>query len=108
MSNLINITRGKFNAKVLPSNYVGVIGALDKVSKGKSPRKKQPAQTRVFPSSKVDLRSTKRYVKAYYRLNSDLDAGTSNVEDLFQNLNTAPTTWPEGEDVVHEIIEVKS
>jgi len=53
---------------------------------------------RSFPKAPMHLSCTMAYVQAYYFVNNLLPhSGVSGVRDLFEPLNTAPTTWPEPE-----------
>lgn len=69
------------------------------------------ADTRQFPRTAEALVSTRAYVEAYYALNfRDEIAGRKGgaaeyVRDLFGELSTAETTWPETDDVLVEIAE---
>lgn len=51
---------------------------------------------RAFPKTPMHLSCTMAYVQAYYQMNNLLPLSlVSGVRDLFEPLNTAPTTWPE-------------
>lgn len=66
-------------------------------------------ERRSFPTLDRDLRSTRAYVEAYYRMNRGL-FGDERV-DLVNNryfagkLSESPTVWPEGPDVIVTVEE---
>lgn len=70
----------------------------------KSPEKRQ------FPRHADQLASTRAYVEAYYRMNFKYETegheggAAGYVIDLFESLNTNPTTWPETDEVLVEEI----
>jgi hypothetical protein len=63
------------------------------------------APSRNFPKSADALANTKAYVEAYYRMNFTTEmqgytgGSSAFVRDLFGELSTAPTTWPETDEV---------
>lgn len=61
-------------------------------------------QKRVFPTVDQDLRSTKAYVEAYYRVNCGVfghePVGEVNGRYFGGKLSESPTEWPEGPDVI--------
>lgn len=61
--------------------------------------------SRVFPQG-ICCSSTSEYVQAYYRMNNLLPhTGMQGVRDLFEPLSTNPTTWPEPEPELDQLIE---
>lgn len=58
---------------------------------------------RSFPKDTA-LTSTYHYVHAYYYAMNNLltITGSEGVDDLFEPLNTSPTTWPEGPEVEYD------
>jgi hypothetical protein len=75
-------------------------------------RDKRKPEQRLFPKTAQTLTNTRAYVEAYYALNQGAlrgayaDATVSNadyVRSLFGELSTAPTTWPETDEVTVEI-----
>lgn len=72
-------------------------------------QRKPPA--REFPKTAEALASTRAYVEAYYRMNfhTEMQGHTGYVPqfvtDLFGELSTAPTTWPETDEVEVEVLE---
>ena len=71
--------------------------------------RKAPART--FPKTADALANTRAYVEAYYRMNfhdqmQGHEGGSkAYVRDLFGELSTAPTTWPETDEVTVEEFE---
>lgn len=69
------------------------------------------APLRVFPKTANALANTKAYVEAYYLSNflteiQFREGGSAGyVRDLFGELSTAPTTWPETDEVTVEEFE---
>lgn len=58
--------------------------------------------TRQYPAGDVHMKSTHAYVHAFYALNHKTfhpQGMPAHVDGLFQPLNKAPTTWPEGPEV---------
>lgn len=68
---------------------------------------------RVFPNSAEALANTKAYVEAYYALNKDAlfaypsaaQTAADYVRDLFGELSTNPTTWPDTDEVTVDHLE---
>lgn len=66
----------------------------DELVKRKASARKQEInkpEKRVFPKTTTALATTRAYVEAYYRANN-----LGDYHSLYPNLNTNPTTWPEG------------
>lgn len=77
--------------------------------------RKGPA--REFPKTEMALASTRAYVEAYYQINmaairgayADRKVSTPQyVRDLFGQLSTQPTTWPENNEVEEEKVFPKA
>lgn len=63
-------------------------------------------EKRVFPRDARELQSTRTYVEAYYRRNQLTASPVGDyVRELFGELSTNPTTWPETDEVLVEIDE---
>ena len=59
-----------------------------------------PKEKRIFPKDS-SVRCTADYVRAYYSLNG------LGSRDHFESLNHEPTTWPCGEEVEFEELELE-
>ena len=72
-------------------------------------RRAKAEPSRQYPISAEALASTKAYVEAYYRINfkDELDGHVGGAQDyvrqLFGELSTNPTPWPETDEVEVEI-----
>lgn len=58
--------------------------------------------SRQYPAGDVHLKSTHAYVHAFYAMNHHThhpQGVAAHVDELFQPLNKAPTTWPQGLEV---------
>lgn len=88
-----------------PENLQNYRLAMEKASKIRKPGKPK-AEKRRFPNDSASLASTAAYVEAYLRINNGY--GRNNPPLLGPIVdgadgyiaNTAPTTWPEGDDVI--------
>lgn len=71
-------------------------------------RRAKAEPVRQYPNTATALASTKAYVEEYYRLNfgGQFNEAPNHVEyvrQLFGELSTNPTTWPETDEVEVEI-----
>jgi hypothetical protein len=64
--------------------------------------------SRKYPCHADDLRSTAAYVAEYYTLNRETRFNPHRITSdaaFFAPLSEAPTTWPQGPECVHEILD---
>lgn len=67
-------------------------------------RAQRKSEKREFPRDARELQSTRTYVEAYYRRNQLTASPVGDyVRELFGELSTNPTTWPETDEVLVEI-----
>ena len=93
----IPVTIGNTRFNLNPESLVKVRTHCEKKPKASNPK----AVKRVFPKDDTSLKCTDNYVRNYLLINNLNYRYERDTIKTGYVLNTAPTTWPEGEECIY-------